>query len=102
MIAHKQITLAEVFEDCQKKFNNDKYQFLSLLNKAINLDKIVPVSFVTHYHPHTCRPRNFSLCATSLYGSFSSSFRYSSLSNRNEPITPQGANSEKKSRVSLS
>lgn len=38
MITHKQLTLAEVFEDCQNKFNNDKYQFLSLLDEAINLD----------------------------------------------------------------
>ena len=38
MITHKQLTLAEVFEDCQNKFDNDKYQFLSLLDEAINLD----------------------------------------------------------------
>ena len=44
MITHKQLTLAEVFEDCQNKFDNDKYQFLSLLDEAINLDEIVPVS----------------------------------------------------------
>ena len=46
MITHKQLTLAEVFEDCQNKFDNDKYQFLSLLDEAIILDEIVPVSFV--------------------------------------------------------
>ena len=38
MITHKQLTLAEVFEDCQNKFDNNKYQFLSLLDEAINLD----------------------------------------------------------------
>ena len=38
MITHKQLTLAEGFEDCQNKFDNDKYQFLSLLDEAINLD----------------------------------------------------------------
>ena len=36
MITHKQLTLAEVFENCQNKFGNDKYQFLSLLDEAIN------------------------------------------------------------------
>ncbi len=46
MIPYKQLTLAEVFEDCQNKFDNDKYQFLSLLDQTINLDEIVPVSFV--------------------------------------------------------
>ena len=30
MITYKQLTLAEIFEDCQEKFDNDKYQFLSL------------------------------------------------------------------------
>ena len=61
MITHKQLTLAEVFEDCQKKFDNDKYQFLSLLDKAINLDEIVPVSFITHFHASTGRPRKHQL-----------------------------------------
>ena len=61
MITHKQLTLAEVFEDCQNKFDNDKYQFLSLLDEAINLDEIVPVSFVFHFHAQTGRPRKHQL-----------------------------------------
>ena len=36
MITYKQLTLAEIFEDCQNKFDNDKYQFLSLLDEAID------------------------------------------------------------------
>ena len=43
MITHKQLTLAEVFEDCQKKFDNDKYQFLSLLDEAINPDRFLEI-----------------------------------------------------------
>ena len=61
MITHKQLTLAEIFEDCQNKFDNDKYQFLSLLDEAINLDEIVPVSFVSHFHAQTGRPRKHQL-----------------------------------------
>ena len=61
MITHKQLTLAEVFEDCQNKFDNDKYQFLSLLDEAINLDEIVPVSFISHFHARTGRPRKHQL-----------------------------------------
>ena len=61
MITHKQLTLAEVFEDCQNKFDNDKYQFLSLLDETINLDEIVPVSFVSHFHASTGRPRKHQL-----------------------------------------
>ena len=65
MITHKQLTLAEIFEDCQNKFDNDKYQFLSLLDEAINLDEIVPVSFVSHFHASTGRPRSFPAKALS-------------------------------------
>ena len=61
MITHKQLSLAEVFEDCQNKFDNDKYQFLSLLDETINLDEIVPVSFVSHFHASTGRPRKHQL-----------------------------------------
>lgn len=61
MITHKQFTLAEVFEDYQNKFDNDKYQFLSLLDEAINLDEIVPVSFISHFYAYTERPRKHQL-----------------------------------------
>ena len=61
MITYKQLTLAEIFEDCQNKFDNNKYQFLSLLDEAINLDEIVPVSFVSHFHASTGRPRKHQL-----------------------------------------
>lgn len=57
MITHKQLSLADIFTDCQNKFDNDKYAFLSLLDETINLDEIVPVSFVSHFHAATGRPR---------------------------------------------
>ena len=61
MITYKQLTLAEIFEDCQNKFNNDKYQFLSILEKAIDLDKIVPASFISNFYTSTGRPRKYQL-----------------------------------------
>ena len=61
MITHKQLSLADIFHDCQNKFDNDKYQFLTLLDEAINLDEIVPVSFVIHFHAHTGRLRKHQL-----------------------------------------
>ena len=61
MITYKQLTLEEIFEDCQNKFDNDKYQFLSLLDEAINLDEIVPVSFISHFYASTGRPRKHQL-----------------------------------------
>ena len=61
MITYKQLSLADIFTDCQNKFNNDKYEFLSILDENINLDEIVPVSFVSHFHAATGRPRKHLL-----------------------------------------
>ncbi len=55
MIPYKQLSLADIFTDCQNKFDNDKYEFLSIL------DEIVPVSFVSHFHAVTSRPRRHLL-----------------------------------------
>ena len=94
MITHKQLSLADIFTDCQNKFDNDivnelylcvlhpnlieytadtksqnantkcvyyKYEFLELLENTINLDEIVPASFVSHFHAATGRPRSHLL-----------------------------------------
>ena len=61
MISHKQLSLADIFTDCQNKFENDKYQFLQLLDNTIDLDEIVPVSFISHFHALTGRPRRHQL-----------------------------------------
>ena len=61
MIAHKQLSLADIFTDCQNKFDNDNYQFLELLENTIHLDEIVPVSFISHFHAATGRPRKHLL-----------------------------------------
>ena len=45
MITYKQLSLADIFSDCKEKFQNNKPQFLSLLENTINLDDLVPVSF---------------------------------------------------------
>ncbi len=44
MITHKQLSLSDIFTDCQNKFDNDKYEFLSILDETINLDEIVVLS----------------------------------------------------------
>ena len=61
MITYKQLSLADIFTDCQNKFDNDKYEFLELLENTINLDEIVPASFVFHFHASTGRPRRHFL-----------------------------------------
>lgn len=61
MITYKQLSLADIFTNCQNKFDNDKYAFLSILDETIDLDEIVPVSFVSHFHAATGRPRKHLL-----------------------------------------
>mgnify|MGYP002765928853 FL=1 len=61
MITYKQLSLADIFLDCQNEFDNNKYEFLSILNETINLDEIVPPSFVCHFHAATGRPRKHLL-----------------------------------------
>ena len=61
MISHKQLSLADIFIDCQNKFENDKYQFFQLLDNTLDLDEIVPVSFILHFNALTGRPRRHLL-----------------------------------------
>lgn len=56
MIAYKQLSLEDIFTDCQNKFDNDKYELLD-----INLDKIVLVSFVSYFYATTGNPRKHFL-----------------------------------------
>lgn len=63
MIPQKQLSLADIFSDCQNIFENDKPEFLSLLEQHINLDEIVPASFCHHFHAWTGRPRQYPLYA---------------------------------------
>ena len=61
MITYKQLSLADIFTDCQNKFDNDKYEFLSILEQTVDLDEIVPASFALHFHASTGRPRKHLL-----------------------------------------
>ena len=63
MISHKQLSLAEIFTDCQEKFENDKPKFLSLLENTININKFIPFSFIHNFYASTGRPRKYPLKA---------------------------------------
>ena len=63
MISYKQLSLADIFSDCKEKFENNKYQFLSLLENTIDLDELVSVSFLNHFYAYTGRPRKYQLYA---------------------------------------
>jgi len=61
MIPYKQLSLADIFTDCQNKFENDKYQFLTLLDETLDFDEIIPPSFISHFYALTGRPRVYHL-----------------------------------------
>ncbi len=63
MISYKQLSLADVYSDCKEKFESNKCQFLSLLENSIDLDDLVPVSFINHFYASTRRPRKYKLYA---------------------------------------
>lgn len=63
MISYKQLSLADIFEDCQNIFEDDKPQFLVLLEQHINLDEIIPLSFYNHFYASMGRIRIYPLTA---------------------------------------
>ena len=63
MIPYKQLSLADIYADCQDKFENDKPAFLSLLENYIDLDEIIPISFRNHFYASTGRSRKYPLHA---------------------------------------
>ena len=63
MIPYKQLSLADIFQDCQNKFDNDKPAFLSLLEQHINLDEMIPITFRNHFYASTGRARKYPLKA---------------------------------------
>lgn len=63
MIPHKQLNLADIFENCQNIFEEDKPKFLSLLEKHITLSDYIPLSFYNHFYASTGRSRKYSLTA---------------------------------------
>ena len=63
MIPYNQLSLADIFSDCQEIYESDKPQFLSLLQQHIDLDEIVPASFRKHFYASTGRDRKYPLNA---------------------------------------
>lgn len=49
------------FSNCQLNFQHDKPAFLELLAQTLDLDEIVPTSFLSHFHSSTGRPRKYLL-----------------------------------------
>ena len=58
MIPHKQLSLADIFEDCQNFFEEDKPQFLALLEQHIDIDEIIPAIFIAIFMHQRAAPVN--------------------------------------------
>ena len=63
MITYKQLSLAQIFSDCTEKFENDKYQFLTLLENNLDLDEFISIPFRNHFYASTGRRRKYPLTA---------------------------------------
>ena len=63
MIPYKQLSVADIYSDCQDKFDTDKPAFLSLLESHIDMDEIIPISFRNHFYASTGRSRKYPLQA---------------------------------------
>jgi len=67
--------LADIYSNCKTFFQEDKPQFLSLLEDTINLDEFIPVSLYNHFYASTVRPRKYKihsmLCALLIQRIFS-------------------------------
>lgn len=61
IIPCNQLSLADVFSNCQDIYESDKPAFLSLLQSHIDLDSIIPVSFWKHFYASTGRSRKYPL-----------------------------------------
>ena len=76
MIPYNQLSLADIFSDCQEIYESDRPAFLSLLQEHIDLDEIVPVSFRKHFYAPAGRTRlgctlSILFCGRSLSSAFS-------------------------------
>ena len=63
MITYKQLSVADIFQDCQDKFENNKSAFLSLLEEHIDIDEFIPITFRNHFYSSTGRTRKYPLQA---------------------------------------
>ncbi len=63
MLPYNQLSLEDIFSDCQEIYESNKPRFLSLLQHHIDLDELVPASFRKHFYAQTGRSRIYPLNA---------------------------------------
>ncbi len=63
MVKPKQMSLSDIYSHCSDCLENDKPEFLRLLEENIDLNELVPISFRNHFYLRCGRPRDYSLDA---------------------------------------
>ena len=63
MPPYKQPSLADIFSDCQNKFENDNPKFISLFVTPIDIDDLIPFSFRNHFYASMDRTHKYPLQA---------------------------------------
>ena len=60
---HPQLSLADIFKDCQDIFASDKPAFFSLLEEYINFEDFIPQTFCHAFYQKLGRKREYPLTA---------------------------------------
>ena len=61
MIPHKQLSLNDIFANCEEKFEYEKSAFLTMLGNAIDFDELITPSFYRHFYIGIGRDRKYPL-----------------------------------------
>ena len=61
MLKSKQLSLSDIYSDCSSTFEYDKYHFLELLENNIDLDALIPITFLNHFYATVGRHRKYPL-----------------------------------------
>lgn len=77
IIPCNQLSLADDFLECQNIYESDKPAFLSLFQSNIDLDEIIPDSFLNHFYTSTGRSHKYPLYAFFWHLLFSGFFQFS-------------------------
>ena len=60
---YNQLSLSDIYENCNDLFNNDKSKFITLLENSIDFADFIPLSFYNAFNQHFGRNRKYYLSA---------------------------------------
>ena len=60
---YNQLSLSDIYENCNDLFNIDKSKFINLLENSIDFADFIPLPFYNAFNQHFGRNRKYSLSA---------------------------------------